>query len=199
MIRVAVLVAVVVCSSAFASAADAPMSEEDKRDHDQLRALLATFTQAFNTRKLESLLPHLHPKFTVTMINQDVVTNPKELQSYLDKQFDGPNARLSDVKIKPDADVLTEFVEGRVGFNRGSSVDTYTLKDGRVFTLNTRWTGTAVKDGDTWKVLNAHIGLNAIDNPILDAMDKLKWIWTGSALAIGLLVGFIAGWLLRRR
>ena len=166
---------------------------EDKQDHEQLRTLLTTFTQAFNSRNLDPLLPHLHPNFTVTMVNQDVVTQPAELKSYLDKQFSGPNPLIKDVKIKPEADILTVFVNGKIGIKRDSSVDTYTLPDGRVVTLNTRWTGTAIKDGETWKVLNAHIGLNAIDNPILDAMEKLKWMWAGGALVLGIVLGFLAG------
>ena len=193
------LAAAFLISVACVHAADPPMSDEDKQDHDKLRALLATFTEAFNSRNLDPLLPHLHPNFTVTMVNQDVVTNPGELKGYLDKQFSGPNALLRDVKIKPEPDISTVFLNGRIGVNRGNSVDTYTLKDGRVFTLNTRWTGTMIKQDDSWKILNAHIGLNAIDNPILDAMDKLKWIWTASALAAGLVIGFAAAWWLRRR
>lgn len=97
------------------------------------------------------------------------------------------------MKIKPEADILTVFVNGKIGINRGGSVDTYTLPDGRLVTLNTRWTGTAIKDGETWKVLNAHIGLNAIDNPILDGMEKLKWMWAGGALVLGIVLGFLAG------
>lgn len=173
--------------------------EEDKRDHDELRGLLKLFTEAFNTRKIEPLTPYLHKDFSVTMINQDVVTTPKELNDYLDKQFTAPGSVLKDVRIQPEPDILTLFYEGRVGINRGGSTDTYTLKDGRVFILKTRWTGTAIKDEGKWKALNAHIGLNIIDNPILDAMEQLKWIWVGAAAAIGLLVGVLGTLLLKRR
>ena len=193
MIQLRLAAAALLFSSTLAQGAAPEPSPEDKQDHEQLRTLLATFTQAFNSRNLDPLLPHLHPNFTVTMVNQDVVTQPAELKSYLDKQFSGPNPLIKDVKIKPEADILTVFVNGKIGINRGSSVDTYTLPDGRVVTLNTRWTGTAIKDGETWKVLNAHIGLNAIDNPILDAMEKLKWMWAGGALVLGIVLGFLAG------
>lgn len=186
-----VLAALSLLATVHASNAGSAESEQDKKDHDELRALLATFTQAFNSRNLDPLLPHLHKNFSVTMINQDVVTNPGELKGYLDKQFSGPNALLTDVKIKPEPDILTVFVEGKIGINRGGSVDTYTLKDGRVITLNTRWTGTAIKEADTWKVLNAHIGLNILDNPILDAMEKMKWMWAAGGLVLGLLGGFL--------
>jgi Domain of unknown function (DUF4440) len=183
-----------------ATAAFAAPSEQDERDHEELRGLLKLFTEAFNTRKIEPLMPYLHRDFSVTMINQDVVTTPKELNSYLDKQFSAPGAVLKDVRIQPDADIPTVFFEGRFGINRGSSTDTYTLKDGRVFVLKTRWSGTAIKDEGKWKVLNAHIGLNIIDNPILDAMEQLKWIWVAAAAAIGLLVGALGTlWLKRGR
>lgn len=199
MIPIRTFAAAMLLSATLAQAAQPELSPEDKQDHEALRALLATFTEAFNTRNLDPLLPHLHPQFTVTMVNQDVVTSPGELKGYLAQQFDGPDALLTDVKIKPDADVLTAFLDGRIGINRGSSVDTYTLKDGRVVTLNTRWTGTAIKDGGQWKILNAHIGLNAIDNPILDGMEKLKWLWTGGALAVGLVAGFLLAWMIKKR
>lgn len=174
-------------------------SEQDKKDHDELRALLKIFTEAFNSRKIEPLTPYLHKDFTVTMVNQDLVTSSKELKGYLDKQFTGPGAILKDVRIQPEPDIPTVFFEGRFGINRGGSTDTYTLRDGRVFTLKTRWTGTAIKEDGKWKVLNAHIGLNIIDNPILDAMEQIKWIWAAVAAAIGLVVGVLGTLLLKRR
>ena len=173
--------------------------EKDKKDHDELRGLLKTFTQAFNSRQIEPLVPYLHKDFSVTMVNQDLVTTPGEIKGYLDKQFSAPGSILKEVKINPEPDIPTIFFQGRFGINRGGSTDIYTLKDGRVFTLKTRWTGTAIKEDGKWKVLNAHIGLNIIDNPILDAMEQMKWIWTAVAAAIGLVVGVLGTLLLKRR
>jgi hypothetical protein len=174
-------------------------SEQDKKDHEALRGLLKVFTEAFNSRNIEPLTPYLHKDFTVTMVNQDLVTSPKELKGYLDKQFNGPGAILKDVRIQPETDIPTVFLEGRFGINRGGSTDTYTLKDGRTFVLKTRWTGTAIKQDGQWKVLNAHIGLNIIDNPILDAMERMKWIWVAAAAAIGVAVGVLGTLLFKRR
>ena len=174
-------------------------TEQEKKDHDDLRALLKTFTQAFNTRQIGPLEPYLHKNFAVTMVNQDVVTKPSELTAYLDKQFSAPGSPLKDVTIRPEADILTEFYEGRVGVNRGSSTDTYVLKDGRTFTLKTRWSGAAIYEDGKWKVLTAHVGNNLLDNPILDAMEKMKWIWAAVAAAIGLVVGVLGTLLLKRR
>ena len=162
-------------------------SEKDKKDHDELRALLKTFTQAFNSRKIEPLEPYLHKDFSVTMVNQDVVTTPGELKGYIDKQFNAPGSPLKDVKIEPEADILTMFFNGRFGINRGGSTDTYT------------WTGTAINEDGKWKVLNAHVGLNILDNPILDAVERLRWVWGAVGLLIGLVVGVLGTLLLKRR
>jgi Domain of unknown function (DUF4440) len=174
-------------------------TEQEKKDHDELRALLKIFTQAFNTRQIAPLEPYLHKNFSVTMVNQDLVTKPGEITAYLDKQFNAPGAPLQDVKIQPEADILTEFYEGRIGVNRGGSTDTYVLKDGRSFTLKTRWSGAAIYQDGKWKVLTAHIGLNPLENPIIDALDSLKWIWAAAAAAIGLVVGVLGTLLLKRR
>jgi ketosteroid isomerase-like protein len=174
-------------------------SEKDQKDHDELRALLKTFTQAFNSRQLEPLAPYLHKDFSVTMVNQDVVTTPGELKSYIDKQFNAPGSLLKDVKIEPEADILTVFFNGRFGINRGGSTDTYTLKDGQVVKIHTRWTGTVINEDGKWKVLNAHIGLNILDNPILDAVERLRWVWGAVGVAIGLVVGVLGTLLLKRR
>jgi len=174
-------------------------TEQEKKDHDELRALLKIFTQAFNTRQIAPLEPYLHKNFSVTMVNQDLVTKPGEITAYLDKQFNAPGARLQDVKIQPEADILTEFYEGRIGVNRGGSTDTYVLKDGRSFTLKTRWSGAAIYQDGKWKVLTAHIGLNPLENPIIDALDSLKWIWAAVAAAIGLAVGVLGTLLAKRR
>jgi ketosteroid isomerase-like protein len=183
-------------SAGWAAGAD---SAQDKQDHDELRALLKLFTQSFNSRSLDALLPHLHKDFSVTMVNQDVVTTAKDLKGYIDKQFNAPGSPLKDVQIAPEADIRTVLFDGRFGVNRGTSTDTYTLKDGRVFTLQTRWTGTAIHDEGKWKVLNAHIGLNILDNPILDAQEKLKWVWTIAGAAVGLIVGVLGTLLFARR
>jgi hypothetical protein len=192
---------IAICAAALlaATTAGAAESEQDKKDHEELRGLLKIFTNAFNTRQLDGLIPHLHKNFSVTMVNQDVITTPQELKGYVDRQFNGPNAPLKDVKIQPEADILTNFFEGRIGINRGGSTDTYTLKDGRVVTIKTRWTGTVIKDEGKWRILNAHIGLNILDNPILDAAEALKYVWGGVGLGIGLLVGILGTLLLRRR
>ena len=168
------MIAVIAFGLLSGGAATAGEEDPNKKDHDELRVLLKIFTDAFNSGNVEPLVPHLHKDFSVTMINQDLVTNRETLNDYLKKRLTAPQSPLKDVKIAPEADISTVFFNGRFGVNRGSSTDTYTLKDGRVFTLKTRWTGTAIQEDGKWKVLNAHIGLNPIENPIIDGVEKLS-------------------------
>lgn len=193
------IIAVAAACLFTAGVAFAAETEREKKDHDELRALLKTFTQAFNSRQIAPLEPHLHKNFSITMVNQDLVTKPGELTAYLDKQFTAPGSILKDVKIQPETDILTEFYEGRIGVNRGSSTDTYVLKDGRSIILKTRWSGAAIYEDGKWKALVAHIGVNPLDNPIVDAMDSLKWIWGGGGALLGLIVGVLATMLLRKK
>jgi hypothetical protein len=194
--RIAAILLASVLSAPFVASAQ---KEREKKDHDELRALLKTFTDAFNTRNLDPLLPYLHKDFTVTMVNQDLVTNPKELKGYLDKQFNAPGSLIKDVRIEPEPDIETVLLDGRIGINRGKSTDTYTLKDGRVFVINTRWTGTAIRENGRWKVLNAHIGLNFLDNPVMDYAEMKQKIYGAAGLVIGILLGVIGALLVRRR
>src|SRR5258706_14553170 len=121
------------------------------------------------------------------------------MKGYMHKSFNAPGSLLKDLKIEPEADILTKFFSGLFFFNDTATTDTYTLRDGRVIKIHTRWTGTAINEDGKWKVLNAHIGLNILDNPILDAVEQLRWVWGAGGILIGLVVGVLGTLLLKRR
>jgi len=45
-------------------------------------------------------VPYLHKDFSVTMVNQDVVTTPGELKAISSKQFNAPD-RAQGLKVEP--------------------------------------------------------------------------------------------------
>lgn len=193
------LIAAILCWAACAVAPASAATPDPERDRAELRELLGIFTKAFNSGDLEPLLPYLHKDFSVTMVNQDVVTNTAELKGYLERMLKSPDSPLKDVKIAPKPDIATVFVDGRIGINRGGSIDTYTLRDGRVYRLDTRWTGTVIQDDGKWKVLTAHIGSNLLDNAVINEVEKLRFVWGAAGVAIGLALGALGAWLLLRR
>lgn len=193
------LIAGILCLAACAVTPASAATPDPERDRAELRELLGIFTKAFNSGDIDPLLPYLHKDFSVTMVNQDVVTNPGELRGYLERMLKSPGSPLKDVRIDPKPDIATVFFDGRIGVNRGGSVDTYTLRDGRVYRLDTRWTSTLIQDEGKWKVLTTHIGANLLDNAVINEVEKLRFVWGAAGAAIGLALGAVGAWLLLRR
>ena len=176
-------------------------TETDSRsaDHEALRDMRKTIVQAVNTDNLELLTPVLHENVSITMVDQTVITSPQALKDYFHKMFKAEGSILKSVKVEPKPDIETLFVSDQVGINRGASADTYTLKSGRVVVLNTRWSSTVVKEGDGWKLLTLHVGVNLLDNPILAGTEQLKYWWAAAGLIVGLLAMFLWKWVRRAR
>jgi hypothetical protein len=55
------------------------------------------------------------------------------------------------------------------------------------------------KDGDTWKLVSVHFSANLLDNPVIKAMQNTAQRLTIVVGVIGLGVGLVMGFLLRRR
>jgi uncharacterized protein (TIGR02246 family) len=181
-----------------ASAQTAP-AEERKADHDALRAILAKSAEALNTRKLESVADVVHPGFTVITVDNQKLVGLDALKKYYAGLFEGPNAVLSKLEVKPVADELTRFVSETSGVVYGVSDDTYTFRDGDVRTMKTRWSAVVQRDGEAWKLVNVHFSANLLDNPMLDAAkgyaQRMMWV----AGAVGLVLGAVLVTMLRRR
>jgi hypothetical protein len=161
--------------------------------------MLKTVTDAMNARNIDAMAPLIHDKFSITTVDQQVFTNLNDFKAYFDGLFAGDNAPLKSVTFNPTADALTEFVNENIGLSRGASTDTYVFNDGDTRVMNSRWTATLFKDGGKWKILNVHIGVNLLDNPVVAAIkNRLYAVGIGAAVA-GLLLGLGLAWLARRR
>jgi hypothetical protein len=176
-----------------------PADAQREQDHDQLRALARTVKEAVNANRLDDLLPLLAKGFSITMVDQTLVTQPGQIKEYFRRYFEAPDAVLKSVRIEPEADVLTEFLDESTGVNRGSSTDTYTLRNGRQVVFRTRWSGTFRKYDDQWKIVNLHVGTNFLDNPLLQAAEATRYLWGAGGLLLGVVAGGLGGWWLTRR
>ncbi len=165
--------------------------EAREKDHEALRAILKTIVHAINTQKLEEMESVFADSFTVTMVDQTRIRDLKGFHEYFRKLFDEKTGLLKSMTIEPEADRLTEFLSEDVGVDEGISKDTYVLRNGRTVQLNSKWSGTFKKFGDQWKVVSMHVGLNFLDNPVLAAREKEKFLWAGLALALGILLGLL--------
>lgn len=174
--------------------------EPDHAIHEELRAVLATMQNAINAGKFDDMLPVISPDVRATPITQEVISKRDEVSGYFKRWF-GPGGFLKSLQMTLTADALTELAADKTwGLVRGSGQERYTLADGRLYDMKTRWTAVVQKEADgKWRLRGIHIGTDFLDNPILtDAKNKVLKVGLAGAGG-GLLVGVVLGFLIRRR
>jgi ketosteroid isomerase-like protein len=188
----ALLLALLLVAPGFADAL------ENQADHDALRKLKADLSAAVNGRDYAAMQKSMHQPFMATVITQNSFTDFGTLKDYFEDLYARDFLRVKNISIAAEADELSQIYQGTFAVNKGSTKEHYELADGRSFDMDGRWTAVSIKEDGQWKVLAVHTGTNFLDNPVLNAIEK-SVIWFGvGGVATGLLVGFMAGWMLRR-
>ena len=191
---------VIVMACLVAGSFVARAEEADHAIHEELRALLTRIETAINTEKYEEMAPCFHENVRATTINQEVILSRAGIAPYFRKWF-GPGGYLKKLHMTLTADALTELnAERTFGIVRGSGEEDYTLADGRLFPMKTRWTAMVVKDADgAWRILAIHIGTNFLDNPILAKAEKALGFAAGMGFLAGVVLTAGVAFLLARR
>lgn len=179
--------------------AQASKPEDRAEDHAMLRALLAKGAEALNSRNFDAIAPSLDPNFTIITVDNQKHVGLDAFKKYYASLFDGPSAIFSKIEARVTADDLTHFVDPSTGITYGTSEETYHFKDGDVRTMRTRWSAVSKKEGGAWKLVTVHFSTNVLDNPVLDAAKSLTKKIAAAAAVIGLVVGVLLMFLLRRR
>jgi hypothetical protein len=174
--------------------------DKNKADHDALRALLKTCTEAMNSNKLDALEPSIDTKhFTAITVRNKTLTSFADFKANWNQLFKGDKATLTKAVINPSPDRLTEFLSPTVGVCHGKSEDSYHFKDGDVLPMTIKWTAVVRKVGGTWKISKIHLSANVLDNPALTIAKAFAWKAGGIGAGAGLLVGLILLVLLRKK
>ncbi|HKS41218.1 MAG TPA: hypothetical protein VJX74_11460 [Blastocatellia bacterium] len=181
----------------MALVAASAQAEDRQQDHDELRQMLKTATDAMNSKNLDALAPLFYNKFSITTVDQKLFTNLADFKAYYEGLYSGDNAPLKNIMFKPEADALTEFIGDNIGLSHGTSTDTYTFSDGDTRVMTSRWTATVFKDNGKWRILNLHIGADLLANPVVSTLKSYVYkAGIGAGLG-GLIVGFAVAWILR--
>ena len=184
--------ALLIAVSAYAA------EEPDHAIHEELRAVLATMQGAINAGKFDDMLPVISQDIRATPITQEVISKRDEVPAYFKRWF-GPGGFLKSLQMTLTADSLTELSADKTwGIVRGSGLEHYTLADGRIYDMKTRWTAILQKEADAkWRLRGIHIGTDFLDNPILtDAKNKVVQVGFaggGGGLLVGAILGFLVG------
>lgn len=138
--------------------------EPDHAIHEELRAVLATMQNAINAGKFDDMLPVISPDVRATPITQEVISKRDEVSGYFKRWF-GPGGFLKSLQMTLTADALTELSADKTwGLVRGSGQERYTLADGRLYDMKTRWTAVVQKEADgKWRLRGIHIGTDFLD------------------------------------
>ena len=153
-------------------------------DHEQLREMLVLVTEAINSGEPTQLDQYLHKDFAVTLMTQEVMTQQKPIKHYFDKWFNKEGSLIKSMMTDPEASIRTNIYDGKFGMVYGTTVDTYGLKDGREFSFNAGWTATLIKEENEWKLLALHVGVNPINNPLINGYRS--WMGLGG---VGIEIG----------
>jgi hypothetical protein len=141
-------------------------------DHAQLRQMLLKAQEAVNRDRPEDIEALLHEDYVITVMNQEVVAPGRTLRQLFHDWFKKPGAVLKSMHTEPKASIQTNIYDGRFGVCYGTSVDTYELSNGQSYQFDSNWTATVIKEGNEWKLLALHVGVNPIENPLIDGYRK---------------------------
>ena len=172
----------------------APASLEATEAIARLRTgLIDSFVKA----DIDALVTHLDPDVVVTWQNGEVCHGPDQVRAYYQKMMKGDHPIVREVKANPE--VTGRHVYGDWAVSWGELHDHFILADGSDLPFNTRFTATIAKRGDRWLVTGFHASVNAFDNPVLALAVHKAGQWAGvGGLVLGVLVGFLVGWRVRK-
>jgi hypothetical protein len=182
----------------FLSAARLSAQDPHEADHQALREMLVTVTDAINTQKVEKMEPLMAEHFSIVLADNELFTSIAGLKAYYAKLMTPPEGVIKSLTLKPSADGLTQFITADVGVCHGTSEDTFVMVNGETRVLKSRWTTTFVKRDGAWKIAAIQAGSNILDNPILDAHKSVAKASVVGAVVASVLLG-LTGFALGRR
>jgi len=180
-------------------ATDSALAEERQADHDALRAMLSTATEALNSQNFDLVQPLLHENFTIITVDNQKFTTLDEFRTYWNGLFTGDIPLLQRIEVNAVTDDLTTFLDESTGVVHGTSLDTYHFSDVGVREMPTRWTAVVQKADGEWKLVKVHFSANLLDNPVLDAAKASTMKLAGLALLGGIFLGAVIVYLIKRR
>lgn len=158
------------CLTQYGLAAEADRSA----DHQALRLLRDKVEASLNAGNIQELGSCLAKEFVFITSDQTVLTNLASVVSYWDGMLKNEASPITGMKTKFKADVLTQFFGADMGYCRGTSRDVYTLRKGQKVAITNTWSALLVKEEGGWKICKAHVAVNFMDNPVLEAK-KMSW------------------------
>ena len=167
-------------------------SEPSADDQKQIDALREGMVKAFNARDVDGMLRNVQPDVIVVWQNAEVNNGRQAVRDFYNRMI--VQGVVKSVSFNPT-------VEGRkcqenTCISYGNLQDEFTLNDGTVLPLHSRFSAALVKTGGTWRLASFHASTSVFDNPVVHQAARKTGIYAGLG---GLLLGFILGLIIVRR
>jgi hypothetical protein len=149
-------------------------NSDREADHQALRLLRDRVESAVNAQNMASLRSCLAQDFTFVTSDQSVLRSEAELNAYYKKMFKSKDSPILSLKTKIDATVKTKFAGPDSGYCYGTSRDVFTLRNKRKVVIPSTWSAMVVREDGNWKISMAHVGVNFLENPVMEA-NGMSW------------------------
>lgn len=188
------LAILLVSFSSYSFSADADREE----DRALLRGILKDFEQSINKKDMSILLKHVSPNIIVTFYDATVITNVDEFNAYYEKMMNGPLKIVKDMSTTYTVSSPATFY-GDTAIGYGNTVDNFELMRGLDFTLNGKWSATAVKVDGQWKVASIHFSSNLFDNALLNNVKDANRLFAAGGFIIGIILLLLISWMRKKK
>jgi hypothetical protein len=183
----------------------APRAESDPA-LKELVALREDAIDAINKGDLDRLLTHVDADVVLTAPNEEpgkeLITGKEGVRDYFQRMIGGGKhpGRAKSVTVELKVDGRRVLEGGGRAIAWGTSKDTYHMKNGSTFVMQTRWSGTLAKKDGKWLIVEFHISANPFDNAIQREIMRGAALWYGgTAGGVALIAGLLIGWMAGRR
>ncbi len=180
-------------------------AEPEPLDLDAAAEVLrAELEAAYVAEDFEAMSRYLHPEVYIVFPDATVLEGVDELAAYHARMMTGDDAIVIEYEANPEVD--RRYTSRDAIVSQGRMNDVYTLADGTVLALDSRFTATLtrVPDGPAetggFVIRSFHSSTSAFDNPALRMVAGRAALYAGLAAGVlMLIVGALLGWLIGRR
>lgn len=164
----------------------------------EINALREGLVDAFNKKDVDRMLTYLHPDVVVTWQNSEVSKGREAVRAYYTRMMVGDNRIVESLTAAPAIDGRS--IHGDTSISYGHMNDTFKLRDGLEFHLDSRFSAWLTREDGHWLVRGFHASGNIFDNDIQKTIVRKASTWTGGiGLLVGLGIGALIGRMLRRK
>lgn len=198
--KVILLLALLFLPLATIDASETLPAENDpnKNDRTELKQILSEIEAAINATDFDAMFRHFDDQISISFMTTDVAIGKDAIRDFYKKMFQDDSGPLKSHKTKASLGAPAIFHNNTITAY-GRAEDTFELKAGTTYRFDTRWTATAVKKNNQWKVISIHFSVSPFSNPILDELTNKLGMFTISAFVAGLFIAFIIARLSRKK